>query len=225
MQAPSTKSAPAELEIVHAPVVSLMRLRDALYTRLFRLLHARRFARFGRKSRVNVPRDILNPASISIGDDVEILHFVLLAATRQTGEPSATLEIGDGCRLGANNHIYATRRITLGRHVLTAGNVYIADNAHTYANPDAPVLAQPVRQLRAVTIGDGAWLGVNVCVIGACVGRGAVVGGNSVVTQDIPDHCVAVGTPARIVKRLDRQTGRWRPTRPDGMFAACDAEP
>lgn len=207
------------IESIQPPMVCLMRVRDALYTRLFRLLHARRFARFGHKSRINLPRDILNPAFISIGDDVEILHFSLLAATQQTGEPSVTLAIGDGCRLGANNHIYATRSITLGRRVLTAGNVYISDNTHSYADPDTPILAQPVRQLRPVTIGDGAWLGINVCVIGASVGRGAVVGANSVVTRDIPDYSVAVGSPARVVKRLDPQTGRWLPTDADGTFA------
>jgi acetyltransferase-like isoleucine patch superfamily enzyme len=58
-----------------------------------------------------------------------------------------------------------------------------------------------------VTIGEGAWLGANVVVIGCRVGEGAVVGAGSVVTSDIPPGAVAVGVPARVV----RQREGWEP--------------
>jgi acetyltransferase-like isoleucine patch superfamily enzyme len=60
-----------------------------------------------------------------------------------------------------------------------------------------------------VRIGSGAWLGENVCVIGANVGRNSVVGANSVVMSDIPDFCVAVGAPARVIRRFDASLGKW----------------
>jgi len=203
----------------------LMHLRDGLYARYFRLIHGRRFARFGRGSRILFPRDVYNPDRIAIGDDVEIFHFSLLAAAGLIGEAPASLTIGSGCRLGTNNHIFATRRIVLGSAVLTAGNVYISDNSHGYEAVGTPVSAQPVRQLSEVTIGDGAWLGANVCVVGANVGRGAVVGANSVVVHDIPDYAVAVGVPARIVKRYDPATGLWHRGDEVGATASVGGSP
>jgi acetyltransferase-like isoleucine patch superfamily enzyme len=67
-------------------------------------------------------------------------------------------------------------------------------------------------------IGDGAWLGENVCVIGASVGKQSVVGANSVVMQDIPDYCVAVGTPAKIIKRYSFEKKEWLRTNEKGEF-------
>jgi acetyltransferase-like isoleucine patch superfamily enzyme len=65
------------------------------------------------------------------------------------------------------------------------------------------VLDQGVEQIEPVEIGDGAWLGQNVVVgPGVRIGRGAVIGANSVVLSDVPDHCVAVGAPARVVREV-----------------------
>ena len=52
-------------------------------------------------------------------------------------------------------------------------------------------------------IGDGAWLGQNVVVCpGVTIGRGAVIGANAVVLDDVPDYAVAVGVPASVVRRF-----------------------
>lgn len=51
-------------------------------------------------------------------------------------------------------------------------------------------------------IGEGSWIGENVCVCGANIGKHCVIGANSVVTKDIPDYSVAVGCPARIIKKI-----------------------
>ena len=75
-----------------------------------------------------------------------------------------------------------------------------------------------MKQLGDVEIGEGTWLGQNVCVLGAKIGRQCVVGANSVVTTFIPDHCVAVGAPAIIIRRFHAETGEWRSTNSDGSF-------
>lgn len=78
--------------------------------------------------------------------------------------------------------------------------------------------SQPIKQLNHVRIGEGAWLGENVCIIGASVGKQSVIGANSVVSKDIPDYCVAVGAPAIIVKRYNFDKNQWEKTFPDGTF-------
>lgn len=57
--------------------------------------------------------------------------------------------------------------------------------------------------VRHPTIGDGALLGAGVSVLGPIrVGAGCKVGAGSVVVKELPDYCVAVGVPARIIKQL-----------------------
>jgi acetyltransferase-like isoleucine patch superfamily enzyme len=77
---------------------------------------------------------------------------------------------------------------------------------------------QPIQQIHEVEIGEGAWIGENVCIIGASVGKGCVIGANSVVTKNIPDYCVAVGAPAKIIKRYSFELNEWLKTAPDGSF-------
>jgi acetyltransferase-like isoleucine patch superfamily enzyme len=62
---------------------------------------------------------------------------------------------------------------------------------------------QGVDKIQPVLIKRGAWLGQNVVVCpGVTIGRGSVIGANSVVVKDIPDFSVAVGAPARVVKSI-----------------------
>lgn len=148
-------------------------------------------------------------SNISIGEKVIIQRMTWLAAMPLTGLSECSLKIGAGSVIGNFNHIYATGTISIGKNVLTADKVYISDNLHGYQNPDLPILAQPIKQLNPVIIGDGSWLGENVCVIGASIGRHCVVGANSVVTHDIPDYSVAVGVPAKIIKTYNHKTKQW----------------
>lgn len=148
-------------------------------------------------------------SNISIGERVVVQRMTWLAAVPLTGLSECNLRIGAGSVIGNFNHIYATGTISIGENVLTADKVYISDNLHGYQNPDLPVLAQPVQQLQPVTIGDGSWLGENVCVIGANIGCHCIVGANSVVTHDIPDYSVAVGVPAKIIKKYNHKTKKW----------------
>ena len=111
--------------------------------------------------------------------------------------------------IGHFNHIYATRSIILHKNVLTADKVYISDNMHGYENVELPILRQPIVQKHIVEIGEGSWIGENVCVIGAKIGKHCIIGANSVVSKDIPDYCVAVGSPAKVVKRYNAQLRKW----------------
>ena len=111
------------------------------------------------------------------------------------------LEVGDGTSVTGSCVLSAASSVRIGRNVLLARNVYVADHRHGFEDPSRPVLAQGVDQVAPVVIGDGAWLGQNVVVgPGVTIGAGAVVGANSVVLDDVPPHAVAVGAPARVVR-------------------------
>lgn len=119
------------------------------------------------------------------------------------------LEIGDNCAIGDYCHITAVRKVKIEDDVLLANNVYISDNLHGYENIKIPIINQEVIYKKEVIIGSGSWIGENVCIIGASVGRNSVIGCNSVVTKDIDDYCIAVGSPARVIKRFDFNTRQW----------------
>jgi lipopolysaccharide O-acetyltransferase len=114
------------------------------------------------------------------------------------------IAIGDGVSIAGGCVISSAQSVSLGREVLLARNVYIADHQHAFGDPDRAVLAQGIERIEPVEIGDGAWLGENVVVgPGVRIGRGSVIGANAVVLASIPDRCVAVGAPARVVRELD----------------------
>lgn len=167
------------------------------------------FGALGVGCRIYSPLKINGKRCMYIGDNVTVEYKTWLAAVSPQQGKIARLEIGTGTTIGHFNHIYATESIKIGRNVLTADRVYISDNLHSYQDITTPILKQPIKQIAHVEIGDGSWLGEGVCVIGAKIGKGCVIGANAVVTKDIPDYSVAVGIPAKIIKRYNHQTKQW----------------
>ena len=198
-----------------------IQILNALYARVFRQLFKNRFKRFGRAVSIVYPAGIEHPENIDIGNNVYVAYRTYLAAKPLTGAGECILEIGDGCRIGRFNHIYATQRVILGGNVLTASGVYISDNSHEYRDINIPIMDQPILQNGVVEIGEGSWLGHNSCVLGARIGRHCVIGANSVVTHDIPDYCVAVGAPAVVIRRYDPKSKTWCSTEADGSFVTA----
>ena len=167
------------------------------------------FKHFGKKSSIVSPLAIDGGNNISIGNHVFVAYKTWLAALPLTGEDKCNLVIKDNCAIGHFNHIYCTKSIILEKGVLTADKVYISDNLHAYENIHTYIKDQPIIQNGEVVIGEGSWLGENVCVLGAKIGKHCIIGSNSVVTKDIPDYCVAVGVPAKIIKKYDLSMNEW----------------
>lgn len=185
------------------------RAKNMLARVIFKVVMAPFFQKCGKNSVVISADSVQGISNISLGNNVFIASGAVLAAVGLEKDASPRLSIGNRCTLGRNNHIYSTGDICLEDGVLTAANVYISDNQHQYTNTDKFILDQPVQQLRHVRIGAGSWLGQNVSVIGASVGKGCVIGANSVVLNDVPDYCVALGAPARVIRRFDHESGLW----------------
>lgn len=167
------------------------------------------FRHFGKKSLILCPLQIDGKKNISVGDHVVVGEQSWLAAMPLTNNEHPQLVIGNKCVLGHLNHIYATSEIIFEDSVLTADKVYVSDNLHSYVDLSKPIIEQPIKQLKKVRIGEGSWIGENVCIIGASIGKHCTIGANSVVTHDIPDYCVAVGAPARVIKRYNKKTQMW----------------
>lgn len=168
--------------------------------RAFSLAMRRSFASFGAHSRLSLPIELRRVERIAVGNGVYFGPGCWL----MTHEPSGRIVIGDGTSIAGYCVLSAATEIEIGRRVLFARNVYIGDHRHGFHDPNVAVLDQPLGDLRPIRVADGAWLGQNVVLLpGVTIGRNAVVGANSVVRDDVPAGSVAVGAPARVVRRRD----------------------
>jgi len=178
-------------------------------------IRGRRFGSFGEGSIILFPTTtIFNENYIHIGAKTMIGEHVALSAGMMPGQKCLTnpvVKIGDRCLIGRGSGIVGHLSIVIGNDVWTGHHVYITDQSHGYEDISRPISEQSQPE-RAVSIGDGSWLGHGVVVLpGAKIGKHVAVGANSVVTGELPDFCVAVGSPARVIKQYTNESG-WRAT-------------
>ena len=124
------------------------------------------------------------------------------------------IKVGRDVHIGDYVHIAAAERIEIGDNCLFASHIFISDLSHgSYgANGSNPAMPPNDRPLSTtpVRIGKNVWLGENVTILqGVTIGDGCVIGSGAIVTKDIPDNCIAVGAPARPIKRYNAETGAW----------------
>ena len=179
----------------------------------YRLFWGHSFGSFGKGSIIVSPR-IFNPKYIYIRKNCLINDKVWLASSGN----GSKLIIGNRVRIGRFSEIFAIQSITIEEGVVMAENTYISDNTHSFDDVNIPIRDQEVIPLNNVVVGSGTWIGRNACIMGCKIGRNCVIGAFSFVKKDIPDYCVVVGNPARIVKRYNPQSGQWEKTDKDGNF-------
>jgi acetyltransferase-like isoleucine patch superfamily enzyme len=178
---------------------------------------ARRFGAFGWGSCLVFPQGtIYNERYIHIGDGTIVGPGTCLTAGMAPGQAMASdpvVRIGDRCVIGRGSHVVGHWSIDIGDDIQTGPYVYITDQNHSYTDPDVPIgLQWPVEA--PVRIGSGSWLGANVVVLpGADIGAHVVVAAGSVVRGTIPDHSVAAGVPAQVIRRWEPAEG-WLPVPP-----------
>ena len=178
-------------------------------------VRGKRFGSFGEGSIILFPTTtIFNENYIHIGAKTMIGEHVALSAGMMPGQKCLTnpvVKIGDRCLIGRGSGIVGHLSIVIGNDVWTGHHVYITDQSHGYEDISRPISEQSQPE-RAVSIGDGSWLGHGVVVLpGAKIGKHVAVGANSVVTGELPDFCVAVGSPARVIKQYTNESG-WLAT-------------
>ena len=117
-----------------------------------------------------------------------------------------------GVKIGKNCHIspYVLIDLLHPELIKIEDNVTISSNSMIFAhvNPSANEFLKKhgyPRTIKPVSIKNGAVISVGCIIIaGVTIGENSIVGAGSVVAQDVPDYCVVVGNPARVVKRIER---------------------
>jgi len=128
------------------------------------------------------------------------------------------LIIGNNVQINDYVHLSCAESVIIEDNVLIASKVYVSDLNHgnysslknlEHSCPDEIVKDRKIFT-KPVKICQNTWLGENVAVLsGVTIGKNSIIGANSVVSKNIPENCIAVGNPAKVIKKYDFETRRW----------------
>lgn len=133
---------------------------------------------------------------ITIGENVYIGRNTILSCKE------GSIHLEDYCNISANCMLLSETEIRLGKYCFLAGQCYlVAGGNHTFDDTTVPIMFQPSYSKGGIAVGEDVWLAAGVIVLdGANIGKGTVVGAGSVVTESLPEYCIAVGSPAQKIK-------------------------
>lgn len=162
------------------------------------LWQLRKVSKLGSRVRVTGNMCVKNWGTIYIGDNVQVdsefmpVEFVTHA--------DGNIHIGHHVYINRGTAIAALDWVEIGAHTLIGRDVSIMDNSFHHIDPDRRL--ETPKSAR-VTIGKNVWLG-NRCMVmpGVTIGAHSVIGAGSIVTRDVPPRSVAVGIPAKVIKRI-----------------------
>lgn len=162
---------------------------------------------------------IVNPQQVSLGDNVSLDdHCTLMARSERgitlqdgvrlkygvyldTENATGYIEIGKRVYIGTSCCLHGHQGLEIGDDTLFAQNITITPYSHRFDDPAQPIINQG-GHTRKITIGRDCYLGKCVCVLySADIGDGSVIGSGAVVVKTIPPYSVAVGVPARVIRK------------------------
>lgn len=168
--------------------------------------------KIGKHSFIREHAKISGGGYITVGDNTRIYPYSRLECfTNISGETlNPCLQIGDNIIMGRNTTILCANKIVIGSNCMFGSYCFISDENHGMdPSSDKRYECQPL-QLSNVIIGENCWIGEKVIILpGITIGDNAIVGAGSVVTRDIPPNTIAVGNPARVIKRFNYDTRVW----------------
>lgn len=176
----------------------------------------------GQNVKIGTGVKFVNPELISIGDNVVIMDDVTIIARGEGG-----IEIGDNCHIcqrvyldteskaegyikignkvyiGTGTTLFGHKGLEIGDNCLLAQNITLTPYSHIFDDPN-DIIRNQGGHSKKVTIGKDCYIGMGVCIMySGDIGDGSVIGSGALVAKPIPPYSVAVGVPARPIKRRD----------------------
>lgn len=162
------------------------------------------FGRFTMPGYIGAPIFLLGTNKIFLMRRVRIFPG-LRAEVHGTGK----LIIHENVSIGQNFHVTCMAELNIKSGTIISGDVMITDIDHEYRDVGLSVIDQPYLPAKT-DIGENCFIGIGARIqAGTVLGRGCIVGANSVVRGHFPAHSVIVGMPARVVKRFNIDTDEW----------------
>ena len=156
--------------------------------------------KIGSEIELTGPVILQNSGTIEIGDQVIFDSKWYKPIYISLVRPEARLTIENNVYINFGTEISMVKEVFIGAYSLIGIDCLIYDTDwHRLDGLDGEVLAEPTR------IGRGVWLGARVIVMkGVTIGDNTVVAANSVVASDLPNNVLAGGSPARVIRAIER---------------------
>lgn len=183
---------------------------------LVTMLYKPFFGKLLMPSYIGKPIYISNIKNIFIGKKVRIMPGSRMEAIGKL----SSIVFENNISVGQNLHIISAKnqKLVIGSNSTLSANVFITNVDHEYENLETPILEQPLIP-KKTHIGENCFIGYGAVIqAGTILGKQCIVGSNSVVRGSFPDYCVIVGSPAKIVKRYDKNKNIWRRTDQRGEY-------
>lgn len=154
------------------------------------------FAKIGKNVIIENGVLVFHPENISIGDNVYVGHNTILK-----GYYKGIMEIGSGTWIGQQCFLHSAGNIRIGKNVGIGPGVKIITSYHSGKDNSKPIIHTEL-EFKEVVLEDGCDIGMNASILpGVKIGKGSQIGAGAVVTNDVPDHEVWAGVPAKFLKK------------------------
>lgn len=156
---------------------------------------------------------ILGSDKINLGKHTILSDDVWLNSNyRKSDLLLSTIEIGKKSYIGKRNFFSSGKGIKIGDYFMSGCDCSFLSSNHNIDNPCIPYISAGCTFVDQILIGDNVWVGACVTVLGnVSIGYGSIIGANSLVLDDIPPFSIAVGSPARVIKRYSFVSKSWLP--------------
>lgn len=180
-----------------------------IYYKLSYFLKKQKCHNIGKNTYIDKSVHIVGLNNIKIGSNNIISDDSWLNVNDRT-DGKVGIEVGDGCYIGKRNFFTSAAKITLKDYFMSGINCSFLGSDHVIDEPLKPYIHTGTTNDTSIYIGTNVWFGANVTVIGDVrIGHGSIVGANSLVLKDIPPFSIAVGNPAKVIKRYDFDNKKW----------------
>lgn len=166
-------------------------------------------ANCGENTRLGRGCQFVGTHAISIGENCVVGEYSWFNVNSDRAETSR-IEVGDCSLIGRRNFLSSGRAIRLGPYTLTGPDCHLVCADHKISDPCVPYISSGATLDATITLGANCWLGTSVIILGeVAIGHGCVIGSGAVVLKSLPPFSLAVGSPARLIKRFNFLSQAW----------------
>lgn len=143
----------------------------------------------------------LNPQGMFFGGSINIDQNSLITDGVIIAPYGGSIKIESNVFIGPYCVLYGHGGLKIGKNTMIAAHSIVVPSNHSFVDSAKPINSQPHINL-GIEIGEDVWIGCGVKILdGVSIGNGCVIGAGSVVNRSLPDYSIAVGVPARVIKK------------------------